>query len=368
MVLRGSGLKTCRPVIRRPVTRRPAMRHGLRAATVATVAAGALFASTGTAAAATPVNVNLGGLGMTTSACPTPSNVAYVPPGATVRFTGDASGLAPATGGLTSVQPQTTFTNPLNNAQSFTVGYGAAPYQDITFGGPGAYSFTWTANFAGLQVGLLGAQLPVTVGAKPVVSGAKATWQGQIVVSSQAQGCTLAPQVPSITVPGVGPLPGIRLPGVQAPGVNVPLPGTAVTPVAPTVPPVGTAPAPAPFTYTRQPDCTGPCLVVPHGGGNGGVVGGAYDVVMFPDRASGGSGSAGTATSGSTGGGKSAASSPQAAPQNSVNAQNAANSFGLADRRTDPGLRLPTTLALLAILALGAATISYTRRLASRDR
>lgn len=338
-------------------------------ATVAVAGAG-LFLASPPAQAAGQVDTYLGGLGIYTSSCPvTPTNVVYVQPGTTLRFHADATGLGAVTG-FSIASLQTTFTNPLNAQQSIAVGAGtpAPGTADIGFPNQGTFNFSWTSTLT--AVNLLG----VTVQTAPIATatGAQAGWSAQIVVSTRQQGCTLAPQLPSVSVqpnlPVVGQLPKVSLPGVQLPGVAVPgVPGVSGLPGLPTVPGIGlpTAGSGAAgnrFTYTGAPTCTGPCLVVPKGGsGGGGVAGNAYDRTLDADTAGGGSGS----SAGSAGpGGRSGVDAARAG--NGV-ASPAAAAFDLAGPgATESGLHAPTVLTVVAGLALAGGTLAYSRRLTRR--
>ncbi|MHA3705014.1 hypothetical protein ACXR2U_22815, partial [Jatrophihabitans sp. YIM 134969] len=128
-----------------------------------------------------------------------------------------------------------------------------------------------------------------------IVSDTKSPCGGAQCISLQTPRLSVAPSAPVVgQLPTVG-VPGttVNVPVPSVPGVNAPLPGqggsgsgtpssapsSAATSKPTTRSTSGNGSLTNPYGY-QAPGCTGPCLVVPQGGGSGGSVGGASDVTL----------------------------------------------------------------------------------------
>jgi hypothetical protein len=165
------------------------------AATAALAAGGCLLAGNSAGSAATPpppTQIALGALGMSSAACPLPLNGSMaVKPGTTVQFKPDALG-ALETLTLSYVRETTTAPKPAPTTKSPVPSAGWS----VAFNSAGTYDLSWHIDVLNILGGI------ASVGA---------TQTGKLLVSSNAQQCVIAVQVPvpSASVPVPGPVNSI---------------------------------------------------------------------------------------------------------------------------------------------------------------
>jgi hypothetical protein len=165
------------------------------AATAALAAGSCLLAGNSAGSAATPpppTPISLGALGMSSSACPLPLNGSMaVKPGTTVQFKPDALG-ALETLTLSYVRETTSTPKPAPTTKSPVPSAG----WPVAFNSAGTYDLSWHIDILNILGGI------ASVGATQI---------GKLLVSTNAQQCVIAVQVPvpSASVPVPGPVNSI---------------------------------------------------------------------------------------------------------------------------------------------------------------